>query len=77
LPRGGELQDDVEHYNAQINTIANELGVTYIDLYPAFLAPDGSIRDDLTLDEVHLTGSGYRLWRSLLEPTMSIYSQPP
>lgn len=77
LPRGVELQDDVEHYNAQISTIANELGVTYIDLYPAFLAPDGSIRDDLTLDEVHLTGSGYRLWRSLLEPTMSIYSQPP
>ena len=77
LPRGVELQDDVEHYNAQINTIANELGVTYIDLYPAFLAPDGSIRDDLTLDEVHLTGSGYRLWQSLLEPTMSIYSQPP
>ena len=77
LPRGVELQDDVEHYNAQISTIANELGVTYIDLYPAFLAPDGSIRDDLTLDEVHLTGSGYRLWQSLLEPTMSIYSQPP
>ena len=77
LPRGVELQDDVEHYNAQISTIANELGVTYIDLYPAFLAPDGSIRDDLTLDEVHLTGNGYRLWQSLLEPTMSIYSQPP
>ena len=77
LPRGVELQDDVEHYNAQINTIANELGVTYIDLYPAFLAPDGSIRDELTFDETHLAGSGYRLWQSLLEPTMSRYSQKP
>lgn len=77
LPRAAEFQSDVEDYNIEIRSMANDLGVTYIDLYPAFLAPDGSLRDELTFDETHLTGSGYRLWQSLLEPTMSRYSQEP
>ncbi len=77
LPRAVEFQSDVEDYNIEIRSMANDLGVTYIDLYPAFLAPDGSLRDELTFDEIHLTGSGYRLWQSLLEPTMSRYSQKP
>jgi lysophospholipase L1-like esterase len=73
LPRSAEFRAEVEAYNREIRAIADELGVTYIDLYPAFLAPDGSIRDELTLDEVHLTGAGYRLWQSRLQPTMSGY----
>ena len=77
LPRAVEFRDEVEAYNREIRTIASDLGVTYIDLYPDFLAPDGSIRDELTLDETHLTGAGYRLWQSLLEPTMSRYQSPP
>lgn len=75
LPRGVELQGDVEDYNIKILAIANELGVTYIDLYSSFLDPDGSIRDELTLDEIHLSGPGYRLWQSLLEPTMLKYTR--
>jgi lysophospholipase L1-like esterase len=77
LPGAVEFRDEVEAYNREIRTIASDLGVTYIDLYPDFLAPDGSIRDELTLDETHLTGAGYRLWQSLLEPTMSRYQSPP
>jgi lysophospholipase L1-like esterase len=70
LPREAALREEVEAYNRQIRAIADELGVTYIDLYPAFLAADGSIRDELTLDELHLSGEGYRVWQSLLEPVM-------
>ena len=49
--------------------------VSFFESLP--LHPDGSLRDELTFDETHLAGSGYRLWQSLLEPTMSRYSQKP
>ena len=64
------MREEVEAYNRHIKAIADELGVVYIDLYPAFLAPDGSIRDELTLDELHLSGEGYRVWQTRLEPVM-------
>ena len=67
------MQAEVEAYNHEIQAIATELGVTYVDLYPAFLAENGSIRDELTYDELHLTGAGYKLWQSVLQPTMSRY----
>ena len=70
LPREAAMREEVEGYNRQIKAMAAELGVDYIDLYPAFLAPDGSIRDELTLDELHLSGEGYRVWQSRLEPVM-------
>ena len=73
LPRAVDLRDEVEAYNLEIRAMASELGVTYIDLYPAFLASDGSMRDELSYDEVHLTGEGYRVWQSLLAPRMSEY----
>lgn len=77
LPRAADMREEVEAYNREIQAIASELGVTYIDLYPAFLAEDGSIQDDLTYDELHLTGAGYKLWQSLLEPTVSGYQIRP
>jgi lysophospholipase L1-like esterase len=77
LPRALKFRGDVEAYNREIRSISADLGVTYIDLYPAFLAPDGSIRDELTFDELHLNGEGYRLWQSLLEPTVAGYRRLP
>ncbi len=63
----------MEEYNRHIEAIADDLGATYIDLYPEFQGKDGAIRGELTLDEVHLTGEGYRLWQSRLAPIMSDY----
>lgn len=73
LPRSGDYREEVEGYNLEIRSIADELGVEFIDLYPSFLAADGSIRDELTYDELHLSGDGYRLWQSLLGPVMDSY----
>ena len=68
LPRAGTYRERVESYNDALRGICREAGVGFIDLYPAFLAPDGSLRDELTFDELHLTGAGYRRWRELLLP---------
>lgn len=73
LPRSAEYRDEIEAFNHEIRIIADDRGVHYIDLYPSFLAEDGSIRDELTYDELHLSGDGYQLWQSILESAMAAY----
>ena len=68
LPRRLAYRDRVERLNQALSALAKERGLTYIDLYPAFLGEDGSIRDELTYDELHLSGAGYREWQRLLAP---------
>jgi lysophospholipase L1-like esterase len=71
LPRGQAFRQEVEAFNREIRTIAGDLNVHYVDLYPLFLAEDGSIRDELSADELHLNGPGYQLWQSQLEPYLA------
>jgi len=66
LPRATEYREEVERYNQEIQKLAGELQITYIDLYPHFLAEDGSIKDDFSNDELHLNGAGYQLWQRLI-----------
>ena len=64
LPRAADYRAPVEGLNQQLREVAQEKGATWIDLYPHFLdEADGSIRDDLANDELHLLGDGYLLWR--------------
>lgn len=64
LPRAAKYRARVESLNARLREIARDDGATFVDLYPHFLdARDGSIRDDLSNDELHLMGPGYRVWR--------------
>lgn len=76
LPRAAAYRERIESYNLALRGICLEAGVTFIDLYPAFLAPDGALRGELTFDGVHLTGAGYRLWRSLLAPYVDALGAP-
>jgi len=67
LPRGTDYRDRVEELNALL-----ESGISgkaaWIDLYPLFLdRSDGSIRNVLSNDELHLLGPGYLLWREAIE----------
>lgn len=75
LPRAANMRNDVEAFNREIETIANEKNIVFINLYPAFLAEDGSIIDDITGDELHLNGEGYRIWQQQLQPHMDVYAQ--
>lgn len=68
LPRRAADRARVEELNRALSRIAGEHGAEWIDLYPGFLAPDGSIRDDLSNDELHLTGTGYAAWQRRIAP---------
>jgi lysophospholipase L1-like esterase len=64
LPRAAEYRGRIEALNARLATVARDSGAEFVDLYPAFLdSGDGSLRDDLSNDQLHLLGSGYVLWR--------------
>ena len=71
LPRADSYREDIEAFNSEIEQLAKDMGITYIDLYPGFLDTDGSIADRFSNDELHLNGAGYLLWQSLLGPYIS------
>ena len=68
LPRAVEYRDRIVELNRDIESLALSRGAHFIDLYAAFLGPDGSIRNDYRNDELHLTGLGYRRWQQELLP---------
>lgn len=68
LPREAGYRLQVERLNASLAALAAERDFVFVDLYPSFLDEDGSIRDELSPDELHLSGAGYRLWQQQLTP---------
>lgn len=67
LPRAASFREDVEALNDNLQQRVAGKAV-WLDLYPLFLdTTDGSIRDDLSNDELHLLGAGYLKWRDAIE----------
>jgi lysophospholipase L1-like esterase len=78
LPRRASERDRIEGLNRALEGLAQSQGAQWIDLRPAFVDPsDGSIRDDLSNDELHLTGAGYREWRRLVAPFVECRPERP
>ncbi|MDE2184759.1 MAG: hypothetical protein KGJ78_17225 [Alphaproteobacteria bacterium] len=67
LPRLPEFAAKVQAVNALFKEIADKRGLTYIDLYPHFVA-NGRLDPRLTSDDIHVSGQGYARWREILSP---------
>jgi len=67
LPRESQYHDQVVTLNAELSTMAQERGLTFVDLFQVFVGEDGAIQDELTCDSLHLSGQGYRKWHTLIE----------
>ncbi len=62
----GKEQTIVES-NKRLKIVADELGVTWIDLYGAMVDEStGSMKRWLTNDGLHLLGAGYLVWRDVI-----------
>lgn len=49
--------------NAQLEALAKEKGITYINLFPLFAEKGTNVlRSDLTTDGLHLKEEGYKIW---------------
>ena len=57
----------IQELNQQIERMAENADVEYLDLQPMFSDSDGNLRVDLTTDGLHLNDDGYRVWASALQ----------
>ncbi len=72
LPRDSQHRDAIESINAQLK-LRLSTKVHWINLYPLFLdRSDGSIRNDLSNDELHLLGRGYLLWQEAIQSKVNL-----
>ena len=65
--QGFEKQDQVLICNQLLHKVAEETGVTFINLFPYFLNQDMLLDESLTYDGVHLNRKGYELWANYLK----------
>jgi lysophospholipase L1-like esterase len=61
----------IRELNQQLEAIASEAGVYYLDLHPLFTDATGNLRSELSTDGLHLSAQGYLVWGSALQ----IFSQ--
>jgi lysophospholipase L1-like esterase len=52
-------------------------GVTYLDIFPLMLSPEGGSRPDLFTDDgLHMNSAGYALWTSIIRPWLDTVRAP-
>jgi lysophospholipase L1-like esterase len=67
--RWQEISNVVVHTtNAQLDLLAQDKGLCYIDLYQHFIDATGQITASLTDDGLHLTVEGYQRWMAAITP---------
>lgn len=57
----------IQDLNEQLETMARQEGVYFLDLYPLFANPDGDLRPELSTDGLHLSSAGYQTWAIALQ----------
>lgn len=73
FPRGekpGPVRDKIAEVNQGIAKLNAPPRVTYLDIGPKFLTPEGLITKDIMPDFLHPNEKGYRIWAEAMEPTL-------
>lgn len=65
---GRRVDQEIMAMNRQLQTLAQEFGQVYVDLFTPFCDRQQQLDPQYTLDGVHLNGLGYRLWQDILDP---------
>lgn len=64
-------EQTIRDINTLLKPMVEQMGATWIDLYPHFADEDGNLRKELTNDGLHLLGDGYLIWREQLIPYLA------
>ncbi|MEA5579426.1 SGNH/GDSL hydrolase family protein [Anabaena sp. UHCC 0451] len=57
----------IRKLNQELQTIANQQSIQYLDLYPLFANKEGDMRREFSTDGLHLNPQGYTVWRTVLQ----------
>lgn len=73
MPRTLPYRGEIGSLNRRYQDLVAAAGphVRYLDLWPALATPDGRLRPEYTVDDLHLDGAGYRAWVDLLRPVLA------
>jgi len=74
MPRAPKYAARVRALNGLYAKLAEQAGVAWLDLFPVFDDGAGRMRPDLSYDGLHLLGSGYAVWRRVLEPLVTAHA---
>lgn len=73
FPRGekpGPQREKIAEINGIISKLDGTHNVTFLDIGPKFLTPEGLITKDIMPDFLHPNEKGYRIWAEATEPTV-------
>jgi lysophospholipase L1-like esterase len=77
FPRGETANDAGRQKVTAVNEIIKHLNddqrVTYLDIGPQLMEPDGTISRDMMPDFVHPTLKGYEFWQAAIQPIINKY----
>ncbi|MCU1412989.1 MAG: hypothetical protein JWN80_329 [Microbacteriaceae bacterium] len=71
MPRSAKWKRRLDSLNVRYQKIASDLGVEYLDLWPALADSAGTLPKTISLDALHLNGPGYQKWVDAISPTIS------
>ena len=74
-PRTASWVEKIHALNLHYVDIAAGADATYVDLWPALAADDGSLRKEFTRDRLHLTMPGYQAWVKVLQPHLEEFAE--
>lgn len=63
--------EDIQAINRELKALCEEMGVVYLDMFSDFADENGDLKQEYSLDGIHLTPAGYALWLSYLGPAVS------
>jgi len=69
LPKN--LENDIIEVNRFLKEKADGKNTVFLDLYPQFVDDKKQLKNEYTIDGVHLNGQGYLKWRDILRPYIS------
>jgi lysophospholipase L1-like esterase len=63
----GVSNQRIQELNQQLEDVARQEGVYFLDLYPLFANSAGDLRPELSTDGLHLSALGYQTWSIALQ----------
>jgi lysophospholipase L1-like esterase len=68
---------EISALNAAVaDLVAGRPKTTAIDLRPLVAGADGTLRDELSWDGLHLSAKGYQVWRDAIAREVAKYCEP-
>jgi GDSL-like Lipase/Acylhydrolase family len=72
-----KLNPRINELNAAYAELARQSKISLIDFRDQVRAEDGSLREELTTDGIHLTPEAYRVWRDAVMPSVLKHCPAP